>query len=100
MDGTLIRGSQAISWLETLSATGVVEGEHRRRVDGSGAEPETTSQMSENPKLPQPAGGSSISRLTHHFLFASADTGRQSLLLRTGLFQQAGRLCDEKAYIL
>ena len=75
MDGTLIRGSQAISWLETVSVTGTVEGEHRRRVDGSGAEPETTSQVSEDPKLPQPAGGSSISLLTHHFLFASAEMG-------------------------
>ena len=73
MGGTALRGSQAISWPETVSATGVVEGEHRRRVDGNGAEPETTSQMSEDPKLPQPAAGSSISRPIHHFLFVAAD---------------------------
>ena len=86
---TALRGSQAISWLETVSVTWIVESEHRRRVDGSGAEPETTSQVSEDPKLPQPAGESAISCLTHHFLFVYIDSRGQSIPLRSRLFQQA-----------
>ena len=88
MGGAALRGSQAISWLETVSATGVVEGEHRRRVDGSGAEPETTSQVSEDPKLPQPAERSSISRLTHHFLFAAADAGASQYFCEPDFFNR------------